>query len=263
MRANIPGLVSIITPSYNTAKFIGETIESVLAQTYAYWEMIIVDDCSSDETDHVVSLYTDKRIRYLKNKENSGAAVSRNYALREAKGEWIAFLDSDDLWKPQKLEKQLEFMKSHQYFFSCTGRDEIDEESKPVGRYTSSPKRVTKLGMYLYCWPGCLGVMYHTPTVGLIQIADLKKNNDYAMWLKAVKKTDCYFLDENLASYRVRKNSISHDGFLKLLASHYWLYRKGEHASPVVSVFFTCLNLIFGVYKKIIYVKKTHKSLVG
>ena len=104
-------LVSVIMPSYNTAKYIGETIKSVQAQTYENWELIIVDDCSTDNTDTAVDPFlSDERIRYLKNSRNSGAAVSRNYALREAKGKWIAFLDSDDLWFPDKLEKQINFM---------------------------------------------------------------------------------------------------------------------------------------------------------
>ena len=99
-------LVSIIMPSYNTRKYIEESINSVLKQTYSNWELIIIDDCSIDDTDIIVKPYlSDKRIRYLKNKKNKGAAVSRNRALREIKGKWIAFLDSDDLWKPQKLER--------------------------------------------------------------------------------------------------------------------------------------------------------------
>ena len=107
-------LVSIIMPSYNTAKFISETIESVLVQTYTNWELIIVDDCSTDNTDEVVkSFLSDNRIKYITNEKNSGAAVSRNRALREAKGKWIAFLDSDDLWLPVKLEKQIAFMKEN------------------------------------------------------------------------------------------------------------------------------------------------------
>ena len=104
-------LVSIIMPSYNTGRFIKETIESVLAQSYPTWELIIVDDCSTDNTDEVVNQYlADERIRYIKNDTNSGAAVSRNRALREAKGKWIAFLDSDDLWEADKLQKQIIFM---------------------------------------------------------------------------------------------------------------------------------------------------------
>lgn len=104
-------LVSIIMPSYNTANFIGATIGSVLIQTYKNWELLIVDDCSTDNTDEIVSRYDDERIIYLKNAKNSGAAISRNIALENAKGKWIAFLDSDDLWYPTKLEEQIKFMK--------------------------------------------------------------------------------------------------------------------------------------------------------
>ena len=113
-------LVSIIMPSYNTAKFIANSIQSVLMQTYQYWELIIVDDCSTDNTDEVVAKFKDSRIRYIKNDVNSGAAVSRNRALREAKGRWIAFLDSDDLWHPEKLEKQIKFMLETGYKFTYT-----------------------------------------------------------------------------------------------------------------------------------------------
>ena len=107
-------LVSIIMPSYNTEDYIGESIQSVINQTYSNWELIIVDDCSNDNTDNVVKPFlADSRIKYFKNEHNSGAAVTRNKALREAKGEWIAFLDSDDLWMPEKLEKQINFMIFH------------------------------------------------------------------------------------------------------------------------------------------------------
>lgn len=102
------GLVSVIMPSYNTAEYISESIASVRKQTYTDWELIIVDDCSADNTDEIVKPFlSDKRIKYIKNETNSGAAVSRNRALREAKGKWIAFLDSDDLWLPVKLENRL------------------------------------------------------------------------------------------------------------------------------------------------------------
>lgn len=249
-------LVSIIMPSYNTAKFISETIESVLAQTYPNWELIIVDDCSTDDTDAVVCPYlVDDRIRYIKNEKNSGAAVSRNRALREAKGKWVAFLDSDDLWVPEKLEKQISFMKKNDYHFSYTNYIEIDETTNPNGRSVTGPKKVTRHGMYNYCWMGCLTVMYDAETIGLIQIADIKKNNDYAMWLKACKKADCYLLDEVLAKYRKRSGSISNHGYTKLIKWHYKLYREAEKRSPLVSVALTLRNLFWGVLKKIRYVK--------
>ncbi len=250
------GLVSVIMPSYNTAEYISESIASVRKQTYTDWELIIVDDCSADNTDEIVKPFlSDKRIKYIKNETNSGAAVSRNRALREAKGKWIAFLDSDDLWLPVKLEKQIAFMKKNDYHFSYTNYVEINEASIPNGRFITGPKRITKHGMYNYCWMGCLTVMYDAETVGLIQIADIKKNNDYAMWLKACKKEDCYLLDEVLAKYRKRSGSISNHGYTKLIKWHYKLYREAEKKSSLVSAVLTLRNLFWGVWKKIRYVK--------
>ena len=249
-------LVSIIMPSYNTGRFIKETIESVLAQSYPTWELIIVDDCSTDDTDDVVSQYlSDNRIHYLKNDFNSGAAISRNRALREAKGKWIAFLDSDDLWFPEKLEKQIRFMENGNYHFSYTRYEEINEGSEPLGIVVSGPSKITKVGMYNYCWPGCLTVMYDAEYVGLLQIEDIKKNNDYAMWLKVCKKANCYLLDETLARYRKRSGSISNHGYMKLIKWHYKLYREAENKNPISSFVLTVRNLFFGVLKKIIYVK--------
>ena len=258
----VPGLVSIIMPSYNTGRFIAESIESVLAQSYTNWELLIVDDASTDNTDEVVAdvkkrhCERSEAIHYFKNGCNRGAAYSRNLALREAKGEWIAFLDSDDLWLPEKLEKQLKFMNDNSYKFSGAGRIEIDENSKPLKTYIRSPHHVGKLGMFLYCWPGCLTVMYHVPTVGLVQIADLKKNNDYAIWLKVIKKTDFFAFDDDLSKYRVRTKSISHDSLKKLVKSHYDLFRIGEKMSSFSSMVFTCLNMVFGLWKKFRYVGK-------
>lgn len=249
-------LVSIIMPSYNTGQYISQSIQSVLNQTYTDWELIIIDDCSKDDTDEVISPYLlDSRIRYIKNETNSGAAVSRNRALREAKGKWIAFLDSDDLWEPDKLEKQVAFMENNGYRFSYTNYVEIDEESTPNGKYVTGPKRITKHGMYNYCWMGCLTVMYDAETVGLVQIEDIKKNNDYAMWLKVCKKANCYLLDENLAKYRKRSGSISNHGYVKLIKWHYRLYREAENKNTISSLVLTIRNLLFGVIKKIKYVK--------
>ena len=250
-------IVSIIMPSYNTGRFISETIESVLAQSYSNWELIIVDDCSTDNTDEVVEKYLcDERIRYIKNEKNSGAAVSRNRALREARGKWIAFLDSDDLWSPEKLEKQIGFMEENGYHFSYTNYEEIDEASKPNGTSVTGPKRITKRKMYDYCWPGCLTVMYDAEAVGLIQIADIKKNNDYAMWLKVCRKEICYLFDETLAKYRKRSGSISNHGYLKLIKWHYRLFRESEEQNGLIALFNTGRNLLFGFYKKIRYVKR-------
>ena len=253
-------LVSIIMPSYNTGEFIGETICSVLSQTYFNWELIIVDDCSTDNTDIVVATFADDRIRYFKNTCNSGAAVSRNRALKEAKGRWIAFLDSDDLWLPEKLEKQIAFMEEKHICFSYTNYCEIDEQSHPVGVSITGPRRITKTGMYNYCWPGCLTVMYDASEVGLVQVADIKKNNDYAIWLKVIHKANCYLLREELGKYRKRSGSISNHGYLSLVKWHYRLYRNAEQMNVVVSTWNTIRNLFFGIYKKLRYVKRVRHN---
>ena len=255
-------LVSIIMPSYNTGHFIKETIESVLAQSYPVWELIIVDDCSTDDTDDVVGQYlSDSRIRYLKNDVNSGAAISRNRALREAKGKWIAFLDSDDIWYPKKLERQIEFMHLHNYHFSYTEYEEMDEQSKALGIRITGPRRVTKRGMYNYCWPGCLTVMYDADHVGVVQIENIKKNNDYAMWLQVCKKADCYLLEEPLAKYRRgRAGSISTQKYRTLITWHYKLFRICDHRNPMSAALHTCINLFFAIKKKIKYTLKNNEK---
>lgn len=254
----VDGLVSIIMPSYNTASYIEESIRSVLNQTYGNWELIVVDDCSTDNTDEVVSNIYDLRIRLLKNEHNSGAAISRNRALREAKGQWIAFLDSDDLWNPEKLEKQIAFMKKNGYVFSYTNYEEIDADGNKTGVRVTGPKKITKTGMYNYCWPGCLTVMYDASKIGLIQIKDIKKNNDYAMWLKICKKESCYLLDETLAEYRRgRKGSISTHRYIELAKWHYKIFRCVENENVLLSCINMLRNIFCGIYKKKRYVNKS------
>ena len=130
----------------------------------------------------------------------------------------------------------------------------MGEDGKPTGTIVGGPKRITKTGMYNYCWPGCLTVIYDREVVGDIQIAEIQKNNDYAMWLKICRKADCYLLDENLARYRKRGGSISNHSYTALVKWHYKLYREAEGMNPVVSLFNTGRNLFFGVWKKIKYV---------
>ena len=253
----VDGLVSIIMPSWNTGRFIAESIQSVLNQTYVKWELIIVDDCSTDNTEEVVTAFNDERIKYFCNEKNSGAALTRNRALREAQGEWIAFLDSDDLWTPDKLEKQIAFMKKNGYSFSYTEYEKIDEEDKPLNIYVTGPDFVNKRKMYRYDYIGQLTMMYSAKVFGLIQIKDIKKNNDYAIRLQLYKKDGvcCYLLKENLAKYRIRKKSISHDKLSKKLKSHYDLFHFCDEKSVLVAVWYACLNMLFGILKKKNYEK--------
>ena len=256
-RKVVDGLVSIIMPSWNTERFIAETIQSVVDQTYTNWELLIVDDCSTDNTDEVVASFKDDRIKYFHNEKNSGAALTRNRAMREARGEWIAFLDSDDLWMPKKLEKQIAFMKENGYTLSFTEYEKIDEESKPLNIYVSGPEKVNKRKMYNYDYIGQLTMMYSAKEFGLIQIKDIKKNNDYAIRLQLYKKpgTCAYLLKETLAKYRVRKVSISHDKFRRKFKSHYDLFHMCDEKPALVSMWYACWNMFYGVLKKINYEK--------
>lgn len=250
-------LVSIITPTYNCGRFIAETIRSVQAQTHRNWEMLIVDDCSSDNTKAVVEQFSadDKRIKYYCLPTNSGAAVARNTALKMAKGRWIAFLDSDDLWTPDKLEKQLRFMVDNNYDFSYHEYSEINEDSSVISGKISGPKHISKIGMFCYCWPGCLTVMYNRQKVGLIQINPIKKNNDYAMWLQIVKKTDCHLMKDSCGYYRKRVGSISNHGYLSLIKWHARLFELIGINNKVFIYLLTINNLFWGVFKKLYFVK--------
>lgn len=251
----IKNLVSIITPNYNCAPFIAETIKCIQAQTYQQWELIIVDDHSSDDSlEQIKKFLADSRIRLIVNDSNQGAAISRNKALREAKGEWIAFLDSDDLWLPTKLEKQLDFMQKNNYYFSYTQYREINEDGSSMQTLVSGPNHIGVWKMWAYCWPGCLTIMYNADKVGLIQIADIRKNNDYAMWLQVIRKADCHLLREPLSYYRHRHGSISRNGIVVMIKWHYFLFKKAMKLNPVFACICTIQNLLFGSLKKLVYV---------
>lgn len=205
------GLVSIITPSYNCAEFVGETIESIQAQTYGNWELLITDDCSTDESCAVIQQYADadSRIRLLKLKKNSGAGVARNNSIKEAKGRYIAFCDSDDRWYPEKLEEQLRFMEENDCSLSYTSYDTCDEQGHIVGfveclKYLNYPKILRDNGI------GCLTAMYDTAKIGKHFMPSIRKRQDWCLWLDIIKHHGrARGLQKPLALYRVRKGSIS------------------------------------------------------
>ena len=251
------GLVSIIMPTWGCAAYIAEAIESVQAQSYPHWELLIQDDCSTDNTIEVVRPYMEKdaRIKYACNTQNSGAAITRNNALCRAQGRWIAFLDSDDLWLPNKLEHQLRFMTENGYAFSYHEYTEMSENGKDLGILVSGIKKVGMLAMFMCCWPGCLSVMYDRQKIGHVQIKDVRKNNDTALWLKVVRKAPCYLLKENLARYRRRKVSITPKPLWKRIWAHYPLFHVAEEMPPLFACFWTLMNVVGNGWKKIWYVK--------
>lgn len=252
------GLVSIIMPSYNSEKYIKDSIESVLKQTYPFWELLIVDDCSTDKTVDIIKSFKDERIKLFQNKTNSGAAISRNWALREVKGKWIAFLDSDDLWLPTKLEEQLKFMIDNNYGFSYTDY-RVSNNGVLSNKIITSPNKMTFRKIKHYCYVATLTVMYDFEKVGLVQISDLKKNNDYAMWLRALSKTSGYRYPKTLSIYNRHEQSISSGRKTKLIKWHYILFRKDCKYSRIHSVILTIGNLWYGFWKKVIYIRKVEK----
>ena len=144
MTKEVNELVSIITPIYKCEKFVKDTIECVLNQTHDNWELLMVDDCSPDNSADIIKKYAkdDSRIKYIKLEKNSGAAVARNKALHESKGRFISYLDDDDLWKNEKLEKQVNFMLDNNYAFTCTDYEKIDENGNSLNKIIKIPKKV-------------------------------------------------------------------------------------------------------------------------
>jgi len=204
-------LVSIITPVFNSQKYISNTIESVLSQTYLQWEHILVDDCSSDNSAALIKSYVarDPRIKYHCLEKNSGAGIARNKAIELAKGNYIAFLDSDDLWHPEKLDMQLLFMQKNGYHFSFTDYDMINENGQKLSKLMIA-KPVLTYKKALFKNPiGCLTAMYDVDFFGKEYMPVIRKRQDYGLWLKLLKKTDGYGLNECLASYRIGNESIS------------------------------------------------------
>lgn len=251
-------LVSIIMPNYNASKYIDASIHSVLNQTYKNFELIIVDDVSTDNSVELIKKYEDKRIKLFINEKNSGAAISRNRALREAKGKWIAFLDSDDIWDCNKLEKQINFMNANDYKMSFTDY-RICNNGIWENVVRTAPNKITYRKIINYCYFFTSTVMYDANYVGLIQITDLKKNNDYGMWLHAVRKTNAYRLSENLAFYIKHDSSISAGSKFKLIKHHYILFRQELGKNRLSAFCLTINNLFYGVLKKVFYKKNIKK----
>ena len=236
-------MVSVVMPTYNCASFIQEAVESVVAQTYPSWELIIVDDCSTDNTKAVLAPYLAKypNIHYTCLEKHSGTAVARSEALKQVKGDYVAFLDSDDLWTPNKLSLQIDFMKQKKVPFSATGYELIGEDGTSKGIALLPPQKTNYDKMLrLSCPVGNLTIMYDRRIIGDQQVPSIKKRNDFALWLQILHKTDaCYGMPNVLGKYRVRKSSISRNK-LTLLSYHWDLYYHIEKLGVVKSVWYIC-----------------------
>lgn len=247
----IEDLVSIIMPTYNCVAFIGKTIETVLKQTYQNWELLIIDDKSTDTTKQLISKFIEKeqRIKYIELKENSGVAVARNRGIREARGRYVAFLDSDDLWQKDKLEKQICFMREHQYAFTFTGYDLIDEAGNKLNKYVAVPKQIDYATL-LYNTPIFTStVMYERKQLDNVRMPEIGNGEDVATWLQMLKKVPyAYGIQEYLVSYRNRKQSLS-SGVVTKLRRRWRIYREVEKF-PLVKAGRLYIKYLFWVVQK-------------
>ena len=244
-------LVSIITPSYNSKNFIKETIDSVLAQTYQNWEMIIVDDKSNDDSVlHIENLIKhETRIKLISLSENIGAAMARNKALEVAKGKYIAFLDSDDVWLPQKLDKQLSFMQKNNYAFTFASYTPFSEDATIEYKNISVPE---VLDYSAYCKNtiiGCLTVLIDKDRVGDFRMPNIRSSHDMALWLLIMKRGyRAYGLNKVLGKYRLVSTSNTSKKYKA--AKEVWdVYRKVEKLSFFKSTWYF-INYVYNALKK-------------
>ena len=238
-------LVSIITPMFNSETFISETINSVINQTYQNWELLLIDDGSTDTTIEIVNQFLSKfhNIKLLKNEANLGAAISRNKGIEAAQGKYIAFLDADDLWKPEKLKIQIEFMQTENCHVCFGSYEQIDEKGKPLNKLIKALPELTYNKYLKSNYIGNLTGMYNVEVLGKIIAPNLRKRQDWLLWLAAIKKSGkpAKSIPESLAYYRVRKDSISSNK-INLLKYNYLVYRKGLGFSTLKAV---CYMLVF------------------
>lgn len=236
-------LVSIITPVYNAEQFIEETLVSVLNQTYPHWEYLLINDCSTDKSAQIIEAYAqeDPRIRLITLEENSGAAVARNKGLSLAKGSYIAFIDSDDIWHPEKLEKQLNFMQAHQYVFTYTNLALISEEGELIKDKMDLPLQLSYSDLLKNTAIACSSVVIDIEKIGPFQMPLVRKGQDTATWLMLMRERhiQAYGMAEVLNYYRQVKNSISSNKIQALKRTWNTYYRLEKLALPKALYYFT------------------------
>ncbi len=234
-------LVSVITPVYNCEKYLKLTIESVLCQTYTNWEMILVDDCSLDNSAEIIKSYQkkDDRIKYVRLSENGGAAIARNRALEVSKGRYIAYLDADDIWLPEKLARQIDFMTKNDVAFTCCDYEKIESDGTHLNKVIHMPKTMTYNQYLRNTIIQTVGVITDTEKFDrkLLIMPNVRRGQDAATWLQLLKN-GVIFTGQNevLAQYRRVPNSLSANKFSAMKRTWY-LYRGVEKLSLPKSLF--------------------------
>lgn len=233
-------LVSVVMPAYNCGTYIEKSLQSVLAQTVTDWELQIVDDGSGDQTAQVLQPYLDQypNIHYCRFSHNKGPASARTEAIKRAEGKYVAFLDSDDLWLPDKLEKQISFMENTGAKFSCTAYRQMDADGRDLRTVMVPPEKTSYRKCLRLSNPiGNLTVMYDQEILGKFEVPDIQKRNDFALWLQILKKTGyCYGMEEVLGIYRVARPGAVSRRKWKQAKYHWQLYRGIERHSVARSL---------------------------
>lgn len=227
-------------------------INSIINQSYNNWELLITDDCSSDITWEILKKYSheESRIKIFQLDKNSGPGVARNNSIKNASGRFIAFCDSDDQWKPNKLEKQIKFMLDNNLALSFSSYEVIDEEGKKISQ-VRAPEKVTYKAMLRNNYIGCLTAIYDAQKLGKIYMPEVRKRQDWALWLAILKKIPyAISIQENLAIYRDSSKSISSNK-MNLLKYNWNIYRNVEKFSVVKSFLFLIQFLFFYFIKKV------------
>lgn len=251
-------LVSIITPTYNSEKFISDTIQSIQNQTHVNWELLIIDDCSNDKTVEIIEniIISDSRVKLFSLPKNQGTGVARNTAVSKANGRYISFLDSDDLWKPNKLERQLNFMKENDLPFTFSFYECIDEDGKNLNIRKEAPILTSYFKLFFCNYIGNSTAIYDTIILGKIPILEIRKRQDWMLWLTIVKKIkSAQPVSEVLAYYRIRKNSISSSKF-DLIKYNFNVYHKFHKMNYLLSIGCVLIFLVVHLLIKPNYTKK-------
>jgi teichuronic acid biosynthesis glycosyltransferase TuaG len=245
-------LISIVTPVYNSAKYLNETIQSVINQTYKNWELLIVDDCSTDNSARIIKEIAafDPRIRFMQLQCNQGSGPSRNLAIKEANGKYIAFLDSDDFWVAEKLEIQVNFLETNKIAFSHASYGYWDEEGIEIRKpFIVSRNAVDYQKLLKRTEISCLTAIYNQELIGKMYMPNYRRKQDYALWLSILKKGfNSVPQQKVLAYYRQRKGSVTNKKY-KLIIKHYFFLRQNEKLSRFNSLKYTAYWIWNGLIK--------------
>ncbi len=248
-------LVSIVMPSYNSEKYISESIESVINQTYKNWELLIVDDCSTDKSVLIIKkiMKCDARIKLIENNKNKGAAHTRNNGIRSSKGRYICFLDSDDLWNKDKLTKQVNFMKRTMCSFSYTSYEFADSNGVPSNKIVNVPAKINYRQALKNTTIFTSTVMFDTKFLPKenIYMPDIRRGQDTATWWKVLKKIKYAFgMDEVLSYYRRVENTLSSNKIIALKRT--WnLYRNTEKFNFFISLYYFIWYIFNAIKRRI------------